>query len=40
MIILKKFLFLKVLMKEWLFVGVIFYLVYYFILVVYLRNEF
>lgn len=40
MIILKIFLFLKVLMKEWLFVGVIFYLVYYFILVVYLRNEF
>lgn len=40
MIILNFFLFLKVLMKEWLFVGVIFYLVYYFILVVYLRNEF
>lgn len=37
MIILNFFLFLKVLMKEWLFVGVIFY---YFILVVYLRNEF
>lgn len=39
MITLKKFSSLKVSMKEWLFAGAIFYLAYYSILVVYLRNE-
>lgn len=39
MITLKFFSSLKVSMKEWLFAGAIFYLAYYSILVVYLRNE-
>lgn len=39
MITLNFFSSLKVSMKEWLFAGAIFYLAYYSILVVYLRNE-